>query len=204
MRHQLALLLEEKGIKDKVVLDAIRKVPRHLFLDSGFEAHAYQDKAFPIAAAQTISQPYTVAFQSSLLMAKPGDKILEIGTGSGYQTAVLCTMGLKVYSIERQSELFKKTKILLSKLGYNPKFLAFGDGYKGLPDYAPFDGILVTAAAPELPKALLAQLKIGGKMVIPVGDETQDMMCITRKSATDFEKKSLGKFRFVPMLANKN
>ncbi|MDZ4149240.1 MAG: protein-L-isoaspartate(D-aspartate) O-methyltransferase [Flavobacteriaceae bacterium] len=204
MRHQLALLLEEKGIKDRVVLEAIRKVPRHLFLDSGFEAHAYQDKAFPIAAAQTISQPYTVAFQSSLLMAKPGDKILEIGTGSGYQTAVLCTMGLKVYSIERQSELFKKTKILLSKLGYNPKFLTFGDGYKGLPDYAPFDGILVTAAAPELPKALLAQLKIGGKMVIPVGDETQEMICVTRKSATDFEKKSLGKFRFVPMLANKN
>ncbi|PJB11200.1 MAG: protein-L-isoaspartate O-methyltransferase [Flavobacteriales bacterium CG_4_9_14_3_um_filter_40_17] len=204
MRHHLALLLEEKGIKDKVVLDAIRKVPRHLFLDSGFEAHAYQDKAFPIAAAQTISQPYTVAFQSSLLMAKAGSKILEIGTGSGYQTAVLCTMGLKVYSIERQSELFKKTKILLSKLGFNPKYLAFGDGYKGLPDYAPFDGILVTAAAPELPKALLAQLKIGGKMVIPVGDETQDMMCITRKSATDFEKKSFGKFRFVPMLANKN
>jgi len=137
-------------------------------------------------------------------MAKAGSKILEIGTGSGYQTAVLCTMGLKVYSIERQSELFKKTKILLSKLGFNPKYLAFGDGYKGLPDYAPFDGILVTAAAPELPKALLAQLKIGGKMVIPVGDETQDMMCITRKSATDFEKKSFGKFRFVPMLANKN
>lgn len=204
MRHQLALLLEEKGIKDKAVLDAIRRVPRHLFLDSGFEAHAYQDKAFPIAASQTISQPYTVAFQSSLLMAKPGDKILEIGTGSGYQTAVLCSMGLKVYSIERQSELFKKTKILLAKLGYSPKFLAFGDGYKGLPDYAPFDGILVTAAAPELPKALLAQLKIGGKMVIPVGDETQDMMCIERKSATDFEKKSFGKFRFVPMLANKN
>lgn len=204
MRHQLALLLEEKGIKDRAVLDAIRKVPRHLFLDSGFEAHAYQDKAFPIAASQTISQPYTVAFQSSLLMAKPGDKILEIGTGSGYQTAILCSMGLKVYSIERQSELFKKTKILLAKLGYSPKFLAFGDGYKGLPDYAPFDGILVTAAAPELPKVLLAQLKIGGKMVIPVGDETQDMMRIERKSATDFEKKSFGKFRFVPMLANKN
>ncbi len=204
MRHQLALLLEEKGIKDRAVLDAIRKVPRHLFLDSGFEAHAYQDKAFPIAASQTISQPYTVAFQSSLLMAKPGDKILEIGTGSGYQTAILCSMGLKVYSVERQSELFKKTKILLAKLGYSPKFLAFGDGYKGLPDYAPFDGILVTAAAPELPKVLLAQLKIGGKMVIPVGDETQDMMRIERKSATDFEKKSFGKFRFVPMLANKN
>ncbi|MBU2525493.1 MAG: protein-L-isoaspartate(D-aspartate) O-methyltransferase [Bacteroidetes bacterium] len=204
LRHQLAFLLEEKGIKDEAVLQAIRSVPRHLFLDSSFEAHAYQDKAFPIAASQTISQPYTVAFQSSLLQAKPGQKILEIGTGSGYQAAVLCAMQMKVYSIERQSELFKKTKVLLQKLGYKPKFLTFGDGYKGLPDYAPFDGIIVTAAAPTIPKALMAQLKVGGRMVIPVGADTQDMYVIYRKSATDFEKKTYGKFRFVPMLENKN
>ncbi|MDT8414245.1 MAG: protein-L-isoaspartate(D-aspartate) O-methyltransferase [Flavobacteriaceae bacterium] len=204
LRHQLAFLLEEKGIKDEAVLQAIRSVPRHLFLDSSFEAHAYQDKAFPIAASQTISQPYTVAFQSSLLQAKPGHKILEIGTGSGYQAAVLCAMQMKVYSIERQSELFKKTKMLLQKLGYKPKFLTFGDGYKGLPDYAPFDGIIVTAAAPTIPKTLMAQLKVGGRMVIPVGADTQDMYVIYRKSATDFEKKTYGKFRFVPMLENKN
>lgn len=204
MRRQLAALLQEKGIQNPTVLKAIGSVPRHLFLDSGFEAHAYQDKAFPIAASQTISQPYTVAFQSELLEVKPGDKVLEIGTGSGYQAAVLCEMGIQVFSIERQSELFKKTKLLLQKLGYKPKKLVFGDGYKGLPDDAPFHGIIVTAAAPEIPAALLAQLKIGGRLVIPVGVETQEMYVITRKGPAEFERQTKGKFRFVPMLENKN
>lgn len=204
MRRHLTALLLEKGIKNKEVLKAIGSVPRHLFLDSGFEAHAYQDKAFPIAASQTISQPYTVAFQSELLEVKPGNKVLEIGTGSGYQAAVLCEMGVQVFSIERQSELFKMTKLLLQKLGYKPKKLVFGDGYKGLPNDAPFDGIIVTAAAPEIPSALLAQLKIGGRMVIPVGLETQEMYVITRIGATEFQRQTKGKFRFVPMLENKN
>ena len=144
-RKQLVDILIEKGIKDKAVLAAIGKIPRHLFIDSGFEDHAYQDKAFPIAADQTISQPYTVAFQSELLQVTRGDKVLEIGTGSGYQTAVLCELGVKVYSIERQQELFKKTKLFLSKLGYRPKYLSFGDGYNGLPEHAPYKAIIVTA-----------------------------------------------------------
>lgn len=204
MRRQLAALLQQKGIQNPAVLKAIGSVPRHLFLDSGFETHAYQDKAFPIAASQTISQPYTVAFQTELLEVKPGHKILEIGTGSGYQAAILCEMGVKVYSIERQSELFKKTKLLLQKLGYKPKKLVFGDGYKGLPDEAPFDGIIVTAAAPQIPNTLLAQLKIGGRLVIPVGVETQQMCVITRKGPAEFERQTKGKFHFVPMLENKN
>ncbi len=159
LRNQLAKLLEDKGIKDNRVLEAIKIVPRHLFLDSSFEDFAYQDKAFPIGANQTISQPYTVAYQTQLLQVKKGDKILEIGTGSGYQTAVLVAMGAKVFSVERQNELFKTTKLLLPKLNIHPKLLSFGDGYKGLPDYAPFDSIIVTAGAPIIPKALMAQLK---------------------------------------------
>ena len=142
LRNQLAKLLEEKGITDKSVLDAIKRIPRHLFLDSGFEDFAYQDKAFPIAAGQTISQPFTVAFQTQLLQVKKDDKILEIGTGSGYQTAVLVAMGAKVYSVERQNELFKITSTLLPKMGIRPKHLSFGDGYKGLPNFAPFDSII--------------------------------------------------------------
>ncbi|MBL7473419.1 protein-L-isoaspartate(D-aspartate) O-methyltransferase [Robertkochia sediminum] len=204
MRNKLALTVEAKGIKDKKVLKAIKSIPRHLFMDSSFEDHAYQDKAFPIAAEQTISQPYTVAFQSELLEIKTGDKILEIGTGSGYQTAVLLEMGAQVYSIERQHELFKKTSRFLPKLGYKPKRLIFGDGYKGLEEEAPFDGIIVTAGAPFVPTPLLAQLKIGGKLVIPVGDETQIMTRFVRKSATEFEKTEYGDFRFVPMLEDKN
>lgn len=203
-RRQLAQILEKKGITNKEVLDAVRKIPRHYFMDSSFEDHAYQDKAFPIAADQTISQPYTVAFQTELLELKKGSSVLEIGTGSGYQTAVLCEVGAKVYSIERQQELFRKTKNFLSKLGYRPKRLTFGDGYLGMPEFAPFDGIIVTAGAPFIPKPLLAQLKIGGKLVIPVGDEIQTMTRITRKSETDFEKKEYGEFRFVPLLENKN
>lgn len=171
LRNILAKQLQDKGIKDKKVLEAIKIIPRHLFLDSSFEDFAYQDKAFPIGANQTISQPYTVAFQTQLLQVKRDDKILEIGTGSGYQTAVLVAMGAKVYSVERQKELFKQTSVLLPKLGYRTKHLSFGDGYKGLPDYAPFDSIIVTAGAPIIPQALMAQLKIGGRLVIPLGEE---------------------------------
>ncbi|HPW98855.1 MAG TPA: protein-L-isoaspartate(D-aspartate) O-methyltransferase [Flavobacterium sp.] len=204
LRNQLTKQLEEKGITDKNVLDAIKKIPRHLFLNSSFEDFAYQDKAFPIGAGQTISQPYTVAFQSQLLEVKQGQKILEIGTGSGYQTAVLCLLGAKVYSVERQNELFKTTLNLLPKLGIRPKHLSFGDGYKGLPNHAPFDSIIVTAGAPTIPKALMAQLKIGGKLVIPVGNTDQIMTMLIRKNATQFEKHEFGDFKFVPLLENKN
>lgn len=204
LRKQLANVLEAKGITDKKVLEAVRKIPRHLFIDSSFEAHAYQDKAFPIAAEQTISQPYTVAFQSQTLEVKKGEKVLEIGTGSGYQTAVLLEMGAEVYSIERQLELFKKTSLFLPKLGYRAKKLIFGDGYKGLTEIAPFDKIIVTAGAPFVPKPLLSQLKVGGKLLIPVGDITQIMTLFIRKSAKEFEKHELGDFAFVPMLEEKN
>ncbi len=204
LRNQLVSVLEQKGITDKNVLEAIKKIPRHLFLNSSFEDYAYQDKAFPIGAGQTISQPYTVAFQSQLLEVEKDHKILEIGTGSGYQTAVLCTMGAKVYSIERQNELFKTTSLLLPKLGIRPKLLTFGDGYKGLPNYAPFDSIIVTAGAPIIPKPLMAQLKIGGKLVIPLGEEHQVMTMLIRKNETQFEKHEFGEFRFVPLLENKN
>lgn len=204
LRNQLATIVKAKGITNENVLEAIRKIPRHLFMDSGFEAHAYQDKPFPIAAEQTISQPYTVAFQTQVLEIKKGDKVLEIGTGSGYQTAVLLEMKAEVYSIERQKELFKKTSLFLPKLGYRPKQLIFGDGYKGLPTIAPFDKIIVTAGAPYVPKSLLSQLKVGGKLLIPVGDATQIMTLFIRKSPKEFEKHELGDFRFVPMLEEKN
>lgn len=203
-RQQLAEILVKKGIKDERVLAAIKNIPRHLFMDSSFEDHAYQDKAFPIAADQTISQPYTVAFQTELLGVSKGDKVLEIGTGSGYQTAVLCEMGIKVYSIERQQELFRKTKKFLNEIGYRPKYLCFGDGYKGLEEYAAYEGIIVTAGAPYVPNPLLAQLAIGGKLVIPVGEKLQKMTVFTRKSEKEFEKKEYGDFRFVPLLEDKN
>ncbi len=204
LRNQLAKILEDKGITDKNVLEAIKKIPRHLFLNSSFEDFAYQDKAFPIGAGQTISQPYTVAFQSQLLEVKKEDKILEIGTGSGYQTAVLYLLGAKVYSVERQNELFKTTSLLLPKLGIRPKHLSFGDGYKGLPNYAPFDSIIVTAGAPIIPQPLMAQLKIGGKLVIPLGEKEQIMTMLIRKNETQFEKHEFGDFKFVPLLENKN
>jgi protein-L-isoaspartate(D-aspartate) O-methyltransferase len=204
LRNQLVSLLKEKGITDKSVLEAINKIPRHLFLNSSFADFAYQDKAFPIGAGQTISQPYTVAFQSQLLEVKKDHKILEIGTGSGYQTAVLCVMGAKVYSIERQNELFKQTSVLLPKLGIRPKHLSFGDGYKGLPNHAPFDSIIVTAGAPIIPQPLMAQLKIGGRLVIPVGEENQIMTLLIRKNETQFEKHEFGDFKFVPLLEDKN
>lgn len=204
LRKQLVATLVAKGITNTAVLDAIGSIPRHLFMDSSFLDHAYQDKAFPIAASQTISQPYTVAFQSELLEVKLGDKILEIGTGSGYQTAVLCLLGAHVYSIERQLELFKKTSKFLPKIGYVAKRLIFGDGYKGLKEDAPFDSIIVTAGAPFVPKPLLGQLKIGGMLLIPVGDTTQIMTLFIRKSYKEFEKHELGDFAFVPMLEEKN
>ena len=204
LRNQLVKVLKDKGIVDANVLNAIGKIPRHLFLNSSFEDYAYQDKAFPIGAGQTISQPYTVAFQSELLKIEKDHKILEIGTGSGYQTAVLYTMGAKVYSVERQNELFKQTSVLLPKLGIRPKHLSFGDGYKGLPNHAPFDSIIVTAGAPIIPKPLMAQLKVGGRLVIPLGDEHQIMTMLIRKNETQFERHEFGEFRFVPLLENKN
>ncbi len=204
MRQKLVDILIEKGIKDDHVLKAIGKIPRHLFMDSGFIDHAYQDKAFPIGADQTISQPYTVAFQSELLQVKSEDKILEIGTGSGYQCAVLIELGAKVYSIERQQELFKKTSKFLPKIGYRAKKLIFGDGYKGLPEEAPFKSIIVTAGAPFVPNPLLSQLEIGGRLVIPVGDDVQIMTMFIRKGPKEFEKHEFGEFRFVPLLEDKN
>lgn len=204
MRKQLTQVVASKGIKNKEVLDAIETIPRHLFMDSGFIDHAYKDKAFPIGADQTISQPYTVAFQTELLNLKKGDKILEIGTGSGYQTAILCVLGAKVYTVERQLELFKKTSKFLPKLGYRAKKFVFGDGYKGLEEEAPFDGIIVTAGAPTVPQSLLGQLKIGGRLVIPVGVDSQVMTLIVRESENKFKKQEFGEFRFVPLLEDKN
>ena len=173
-------------------------------MDSGFLDHAYQDKPFPIAADQTISQPFTVAYQTELLQVKKGDKILEIGTGSGYQAAILCELGAKVYSIERQLELFKRTSKFLPKLGYRAKKLVFGDGYKGLEEEAPFDGIVVTAGAPYVPKPLMSQLAIGGRLVIPLGRVIQTMTLFVRTGEKDFEKHEFGEFRFVPLLEDKN
>ena len=204
LRQKLVDVLVEKGISNEAVLDAIGKVPRHLFMDSSFLDHAYQDKAFPIAANQTISQPYTVAFQTELLEVQPKHKVLEIGTGSGYQAAVLCLLGVELYSIERQSELFKKASIFLPKIGYVAKRLIFGDGYQGLEEEAPFDRILVTAGAPFVPKALLAQLKVGGRLVIPVGEKEQIMTLYVRTSTKAFEKQEFGQFKFVPMLEDKS
>ncbi len=204
MRKALVKEVEAKGITDKAVLEAIGKIPRHQFLDSSFDRFAYKDVAFPIGAGQTISQPYTVAFQSQLLEIKKGDKVLEIGTGSGYQACVLAELGAKVYSIERQRKLFDKTKVFLSKLGYRLN-LFYGDGYKGLPTYGPFDRIIVTAGAPEVPKDLLLQLKIGGWMVIPIGDQQKEqiMTKIQRMSELDYAQQTYGNFSFVPMLKNK-
>ena len=200
LRNQLVEVLKNKGIKDELVLSAIAEIPRHLFLDSSFIDFAYKNKAFPIGANQTISHPHTVAFQTELLAIKPNHKVLEIGTGSGYQTAVLVKLKAIVYSIERQKELFDKTKKFLPRLGYVAKKLIYGDGYKGLPEVAPFDAIIVTAGAPFVPKALLSQLKIGGKLVIPVGDKTQIMTLFIRKDEKEFEKYEFDEFAFVPFL----
>lgn len=204
LRQKLVENLILKGIKNEAVLEAIRKVPRHWFMDSSFLDHAYQDKAFPIAANQTISQPYTVAYQTELLEVEANHKVLEIGTGSGYQTAVLCLLEAEVYSIERQLELFKKTSLFLPKIGYVAKRLIFGDGYRGLKADAPFDRILVTAGAPFVPKPLLAQLKVGGRLVIPIGDKEQVMSVFVRTSQKSFKKQEFGNFKFVPMLGDKS
>ena len=203
LRKQLLKEIEQKGITDQHVLRAMDKIPRHLFIDDAFIAFAYKDTAFQIGSGQTISQPYTVAFQTQLLDVKQGDKILEIGTGSGYQTCVLLEMGAKVFTIERQRALYDKTKVFLPKMGYSPRFF-YGDGYKGLKVDAPFDKIIVTCGAPFIPDELLKQLKTGGILVIPVGDgEIQEMTSVTKVSDDQYDRIEFGKFSFVPMLERK-
>lgn len=200
MRKKLADGLKVKGIRNPDVLEAIRKVPRHLFMESSFIHFAYKDQAFPIGAGQTISQPYTVAFQTELLEVEKNDKVLEVGTGSGYQAAVLLEMGAKVFTIERQKELFLKVQSFLPEIGYHPACF-FGDGYKGLPGFAPFDKILVTAGASSIPPELKGQLKIGGRMVIPVGRENhQEMLVVERISEEEYKTEKHGGFVFVPLL----
>jgi protein-L-isoaspartate(D-aspartate) O-methyltransferase len=199
-RKKLVAELRQKGITDEDVLRAIDKVPRHLFMDPAFLVHAYTDKAFPISSGQTISQPYTVAVQSSLLRVKKRDKILEIGTGSGYQAAVLAEMGAKVYTIERFRDLFLKSQSILAPLGYSIDFF-YGDGYEGKEQYGPFDGIIITAAAPEIPDKLLKQLKIGARLVIPVGGSGSQVMKVVERTGEDtFDYSDHGNFIFVPML----
>ncbi|MDI9342531.1 MAG: protein-L-isoaspartate(D-aspartate) O-methyltransferase [Sediminibacterium sp.] len=209
-RKRLVEQLKQKGIKDEKVLVAIGKIPRHLFFDQttarpALLDHAYSDKALPIGAGQTISHPYTVAFQTEKLAIKPGDKVLEIGTGCGYQTAVLLEMGAKVYSIERQKTLFDKTRLFLPHIGYRAARLIYGDGYKGLPQFAPYDKIIVTAGAPYIPNDLLIQLAVGGIMLIPIGEgESQEMNLLRKVGPSNFEKQVLGQFKFVPLLQNKS
>lgn len=203
LRKGLIKVLIEKGITDNLVLEAINRVPRHLFLDHAFLEHAYEDKAFPIGDGQTISQPYTVAFQTSLLELKKGDKVLEIGTGSGYQCCVLIEMGANVYTIERVKNLHEKAVFYMSQLGYKANFYC-GDGTLGLPTIAPFDKIIVTAGAPVVPETLVQQLSIGGILVIPVGDaKSQKMLRIRRINSTQFTKEELGDFAFVPLKGEK-
>lgn len=203
-RKRLVDNLIKKGIDSAVVIKALLKVPRHVFIDSDFESYAYLDKAFPIDSNQTISQPYTVAFQTSLLNLVKSDKVLEIGTGSGYQTAILMEICKNVFTIERQHRLYRKTKKLLSKLNYQSYNIFYGDGYKGLDEKQPFDKILVTAGAEEIPKKLLIQLKVGGIMVIPVGKNVQEMIVVKRISKLKFEKENHGSFKFVPLLKDLN
>ncbi|MBK9391684.1 MAG: protein-L-isoaspartate(D-aspartate) O-methyltransferase [Bacteroidetes bacterium] len=199
-RKRLVEELRKKGISDEEVLRAIDTVPRHLFMDAAFLVHAYTDKAFPISSGQTISQPYTVAVQTSLLRVKKRDKILEVGTGSGYQAAVLAEIGAKVYTIERFRDLFLKAQKTLASLGYNIDFF-YGDGYAGKPQYGPYDGIVVTAAAPEIPSELLRQLKTGGRLVVPVGNSSSQVMTVVERTGEDaFEYSRHGDFVFVPML----
>ncbi len=203
MRKKLAEEVRLKGIRDERILAAIANIPRHVFMDSSFTEFAYQDKPFPIGSGQTISQPYTVAYQTELLNVQKGHKVLEIGTGSGYQACVLAELGAKVFSIERHHALYLKAKELMSQLSY-PMRLFYGDGYKGLPTFAPFDRILITAAAPEIPQALIDQLKPDGIMVVPFGHgQTQLMQRISKLADGGLKKESFGEFRFVPMLRDK-
>ncbi|MBI1192216.1 MAG: protein-L-isoaspartate(D-aspartate) O-methyltransferase [Bacteroidetes bacterium] len=204
MRKKLVDQLRRKGIQDERVLAAVASVPRHLFLDPAFLEHAYEDKAFRIGAGQTISQPYTVAYQSSLLELKPGMKVLEIGTGSGYQASILAAMGAKVFSIERHKSLFEEAKERLRMLGYSKVKTFFGDGFLGQPSFAPYDRILITAAAPEIPRLLLEQLAVGGFLVLPLDSENGTMMIrITKAPSGEFVREDFENFRFVPMLKGK-
>ena len=203
LRNQLIRSIQKKGICDPAILSAMEKVPRHFFFDSSFLEYAYEDQPFPIGAGQTISQPFTVAFQSTLLNISKGDKVLEIGTGSGYQACILAELGAKVFSIERQKTLYDKTRSLLSDMGYQRIKLFYGNGYKGLPSFAPFDRVLVTAAAPYIPEPLIRQMKPGGILVIPVGEDVQIMTTIYKISETETRKQEHGNFRFVPMLEDK-
>jgi len=203
-RRILVSELKEKGIKDHRILKAIENIPRHLFIDPGLSEQAYIDKALPIENDQTISQPYTVAFQTQLLDPSERDKILEIGTGSGYQTAVLDFLKVDVYTIERDHSLFRSTSNLFDKMKIKPKKFIYGDGFNGMLDHSPFDGIIVTAGSPIIPKKLIIQLKIGGRLIIPVGKDVQVMTKIIRISENELKKETFGNFRFVPMLKNKN
>lgn len=204
LRRNLVEEIKQKGITNPKVLEAINTVPRHLFMDSGFINFAYKDSAFPIGAGQTISQPYTVAFQTQMLDIQPMEKVLEIGTGSGYQTAVLLEMGAKVYTIERQKELYLKAKAQLESMGYHPHFF-YGDGYLGMPSYGPYNKIIVTAGAPEIPDALITQLQVGGKLICPVGDnQTQIMTLVEKVSESDIKITTHGNFIFVPLLKGTN
>ncbi|MCO6491666.1 MAG: protein-L-isoaspartate(D-aspartate) O-methyltransferase [Phaeodactylibacter sp.] len=204
MRKRLVEELRRKGITDERLLAAIGTLPRHFFLDKAFEEWAYKDKPFPIGNDQTISQPYTVAYQTSLLQIKKRDKVLEVGTGSGYQAALLAMLGARVYTVERQEMLYEKAKALLSKLQPGNIRCYLRDGYKGLPEFAPFDKIIVTAGAPEVPKPLLEQLAVGGIMVIPVGEPVQKMHRIIRISEEEYDDRVLANFRFVPLLKGLN
>jgi protein-L-isoaspartate(D-aspartate) O-methyltransferase len=203
LRKQLVETIRVKGIRNERVLESVENVPRHYFFDSGFLEYAYEDKAFPIGEGQTISQPYTVAFQTELLDVRRGDKVLEVGTGSGYQAAILYNMGAKVFSVERQKPLYIKAKDLLAKIGYLVK-VHFGDGYNGLPAFAPFDRILVTAGAPFIPQKLIDQLKPGGKLVIPVTNkDAQIMTLVVKQQDSTIETSEHGYFKFVPLLGDK-
>ncbi len=204
LRKKLIVTLRDKGITSEKVLEAINAIPRHYFLETTFENVAYEDRAFPILEKQTISQPYTVAYQTELLQVEPHQKILEIGTGSGYQACVLSELGAQVFSIERQKPLFDMIKSFPFKAKYRSLKLFYGDGYEGLPTYAPFDRVLVTAAAPSIPEKLVAQLKPGGIMVIPVGDKIQRMIRLTKLATGETDAEMFDDFSFVPMLGGKN
>jgi protein-L-isoaspartate(D-aspartate) O-methyltransferase len=205
MRKKLMDILREKGISDERVLTAMNNIPRHYFLDTALDNIAYEDRAFPIGEGQTISQPYTVAYQSQLLQVRPTDKILEIGTGSIYQATVLAEMGAKVFTIERQKNLFEKSKVYVFKSKYPHLKFFYGDGFEGLPTYAPFDKVIVTAAAPFIPPKLIQQMKVGGLMIIPVDEgDQQRMLRLTKNEDGSYSEEVFENFSFVPMLKGRN